>query len=180
MHKTTIVFYGESSDYENCVASLTSFTNIKVYHDHANITPQIIINDRFQNLISVSYNHWHLGIKMFNERRNTLINTKNYVVAATSKTYKYIPELLDRPVNHSYQTLFTIKSSSSVYDLYMCDYITFMKVTLFWKRISSIEDKKIKNKFIDHYILPVVNDNIETEIWNQWLDQLNITLINCR
>ena len=178
MHKKNIVFYGESSDYENCVASLTSFANIKVYH--ANITPQIIINDRFQNIIPVSYNHWHLGIKMLNEKRITLINTRNYVIAATSKTYKYIPELLDRPIDHSYQTLFTTKSSSSVYDLYMCDYVTFMKVTLFWKRISSIEDKRIKNQFIDHYILPTVNNNIETEIWNQWLDQLNITLINCR
>lgn len=140
--------------------------------------PLIKNSELLRDSVSVSYNHWHQSILMFNENKNVLMNSRQYVIAATYNTYKSIPIFLDKSVSELYQTVVTLNSNKSIYDLYMCDYVTFMKITLFWKRINSMSDREVFQNKIDRYLLPSAQDNIENVIWNQWLDQLNITLLN--
>lgn len=173
-----IAFFGSELEYHECVTFVrnTKF-DVSVYHSNEILLP-VSTDALFKKSSTVSYNHWYQGIKMFNDNKTLLLNSRQYVIATTYRTYTSVPALLEMPTANLYQTLVAIKSKRFIYELYMCDYVTFMKTALFWKRINSISDYDVFQKKINKYLLPSCADDIENVVWRQWLDQLNITLIN--
>lgn len=172
-----IAFFGSELEYQECVTFVrnTKF-DVSVYHSNEILLP-VSTDALFKKSSTVSYNHWYQGIKMFNDNKTLLLNSRQYVIATTYQTYTHIPILLEMPTADLYQTLVAVKSNRSIYELYMCDYVSFMKSSSFWKRINSMNDYDVFQKKINKYLLPSYDDDIENVVWRQWLDQLNIPLI---